>query len=613
MYPSLLKTIFKKLTFIFLSTLFLVLVEKSYSQIAFDKTFGNNGFVMSDFGEDDVCYSIKLLDNNNILAVGSITIFDGFNHRDFALARYLPNGNLDLSFGVNGLIHTDIGSRSDDVAKCVEILPNKKILVAGSTKTDADFAVLRYSESGIIDSTFGENGKSLIDFGGWDYCTSIAIQKDEKILLSGYRFLNETEPAIVTVRVTSEGHIDSSFGHEGKVITTFRNLTYGVSLLIQDDSKIIVSGFEPYYDDSLPQPVVIRYNMYGAIDSSFATNGVFKKSFPNIISEVSSSVLTTDKKILLGCSGVSFGHWNASFLQLNNNGTIDSSFGENGLSISSFSGLNVYSQKIILQNDGKFIAGGTAETESSNKDFILARYSSKGILDSSFGVFGKVVATIPERNEYLNSLAIQPDKKIVIGGSSQNLHHYNGKFALARYSNEIVLATSLQNFTVSKIDHKALLTWQTKSEQNNNYFSVQRSIDGNTFFEISQIKSKGNSNTLQYYSFTDIKPKAGTNYYRLKQVDADNHFIYSSIIKVDFNETTAIKITPNLVQRLLVVKGLGSAKSLVIADITGNIKGKANSVNDVYNWDVQQLTAGTYYLIVEDKGKQIVSLKFIKQ
>ena len=157
-----------------------------------------------------------------------------------------------------------------------------------------------------------------------------------------------------------------------------------------------------------------------------------------------------------------------------------------------------------------------------------------------------------------------------------------------------------------------LLHWQTSSRQNINYFSVQRSNRGDEFDDIGVVNSN-NTSLSQNYSFTDIHPKAGTNYYRIKQVSIDGKITYSSIAKIDVSDVLNIKIAPNPVQNILIITGLGISKDLFIANISGKIVLKVNSINDNYNWNIQQLPAGVYYLIAEEKGKNVASMKFIKQ
>jgi hypothetical protein len=80
------------------------------------------------------------------------------------------------------------------------------------------------------------------------------------------------------------------------------------------------------------------------------------------------------------------------------------------------------------------------------------------------------------------------------------------------------------------------LEWVTKSERNNDYFSIERSEDGKIFETIKQINGAGNSTKKLHYDFTDYSPLRGTNYYRLKQTDYDGKSEYSKIITITIQD-----------------------------------------------------------------------------
>ena len=92
-----------------------------------------------------------------------------------------------------------------------------------------------------------------------------------------------------------------------------------------------------------------------------------------------------------------------------------------------------------------------------------------------------------------------------------------------------VLPISMASFNVTSLTDKILVDWSTAMEENNKYFVVERSTDGAHFDSIAYQKGAGNSFVLLNYSYTDDKPQNGTNYYRIKQVDYNGHYSYSSI------------------------------------------------------------------------------------
>ncbi|MCB0835491.1 MAG: T9SS type A sorting domain-containing protein [Bacteroidetes bacterium] len=102
----------------------------------------------------------------------------------------------------------------------------------------------------------------------------------------------------------------------------------------------------------------------------------------------------------------------------------------------------------------------------------------------------------------------------------------------------------LLDFKVTEKEGNAILEWSTASELNNDYFSLEKSRDGLFYSSIGNVPGQGTSFVIQEYRFEDTNPFAGTSYYRLKQVDLDGSFEYSSIREFHFNQET-VQVFPN--------------------------------------------------------------------
>ena len=96
-----------------------------------------------------------------------------------------------------------------------------------------------------------------------------------------------------------------------------------------------------------------------------------------------------------------------------------------------------------------------------------------------------------------------------------------------------ILPVIISSFTVSRVGKSAMLNWQTSSELNFSYFSIERSTNGTNFSEIGKVNAVGNSSITQSYSFQDLAYTNGLNYYRLKLVNKDGSFNYSITQKLD--------------------------------------------------------------------------------
>jgi hypothetical protein len=112
------------------------------------------------------------------------------------------------------------------------------------------------------------------------------------------------------------------------------------------------------------------------------------------------------------------------------------------------------------------------------------------------------------------------------------------------------LPVELVHFEAKILNSQVLLNWATASEFNNYFFSIERSSNGEIFEEIGQVAGKGNSTDLTTYQFTDKNVAKGVNYYRLKQVDNDGTYAYSSVVRIVNNQDPILKfkLFPNPVQ-----------------------------------------------------------------
>ena len=150
-----------------------------------DSTFGNNGTVVVSVGtDDDEAHAMALQADGKIVLAGRA---QGAANRDFAVARFNANGTIDNSFGTGGKVITPLGTGNDD-AYAVVVQPSGRIIVGGEARTPgSDFGLLRYLPSGVLDSTFGNGGKVITNVDpGPDAVFGLVLQSDGKIVAAGY-------------------------------------------------------------------------------------------------------------------------------------------------------------------------------------------------------------------------------------------------------------------------------------------------------------------------------------------------------------------------------------------------------------------------------------------
>ncbi|MFZ4798515.1 MAG: hypothetical protein ACOYMA_13545 [Bacteroidia bacterium] len=127
-------------------------------------------------------------------------------------------------------------------------------------------------------------------------------------------------------------------------------------------------------------------------------------------------------------------------------------------------------------------------------------------------------------------------------GAHQTIQGGLSDVFIAKFAPNGTLPVKLISFNVTLANEKVNCSWETASETNNDYFTIERSKDGNGFESLGNVKGQGNSNINTRYSYTDNNPFGGISYYRLKQTDFDGKYTYSTTKKVGSTEklTSAI-------------------------------------------------------------------------
>ncbi|MNK50595.1 hypothetical protein D3C87_694740 [compost metagenome] len=134
------------------------------------------------------------------------------------------------------------------------------------------------------------------------------------------------------------------------------------------------------------------------------------------------------------------------------------------------------------------------------------------------------------------------------------------------------LPVTLTKFEAKKTNSAVALSWTTASEQNNSHFEVLKSADGIGWNVLTTVKGIGNSNQIHRYAAHDTKPFLGTNYYQLKQVDADGKSTLSKVLAIDFKLADVTKLAASYRSSILTVNTNGFSKGnakITLYDITG--------------------------------------------
>jgi uncharacterized delta-60 repeat protein len=191
-------------------------------------------------------------------------------------------------------------------------------------------ALVRLLSTGALDTTFGSGGKVSTAIGSLsEEANALAVQSDGKIVVTGYSNVKsgkKTYRRLLVARYTAAGALDSTFGSGGKVLIDLGAQEMGRSVAIQPDGKIVVAGYSFSSTTTNSKWSVLRFNANGSLDSTFGTNGLTQTSILN----------------------------------------------------------SAWATSVELDSSNRIVVGGTASDSAGDSYFVVARYLSNGALDSGF-------------------------------------------------------------------------------------------------------------------------------------------------------------------------------------------------------------------------------------
>lgn len=329
-------------------------------------------------------YGSTLQPDGKILIYGTFTSYNGNTINN--IARLNSNGTFDTTFNT--------GSGANNSVERAVVQSDGKIITVGTFQIfngSTRNRIARLNSDGSLDTTFNPN------LGADQIISNVVIQNDNKILIVGLFSTYNGTPAGRIARLNTDGTIDASFN----VGTGFTQNPR--KILLQPDGKIIIAGFFTSFNGIATVPHIIRLNTDGTKDSSFTTgtfnNGMFDCAFQN------------DGKIIIAGDFTTY-NVDTSYnriARLNSDGTLDTTFNPG-------SGAGNSIRTVAIQNDGKILIGGLFGAYNGTVINRIARINENGTLDATFTVGTGF-------NSDVNSLFIQPDGKIKVGGFFTS---YNG-------------------------------------------------------------------------------------------------------------------------------------------------------------------------------------------
>jgi uncharacterized delta-60 repeat protein len=379
----------------------------------------------------------------------------------------LAAGDLDPTFGAGGSVTTSFyttgkkPAQLDAWATAVamqEIGGQEKIVAAGpadGSTTGNNTGLVGYNLDGSLDTTFGTGGKVVSSFsGGALYATNMAVQPDEKVVLSGAWTPSGGSAEFAVARYNANGTPDTTFGpnHNGLAVTRVNSVFNVGAVLLQPDGKIIAAGTSS--PSSNQDFTLVRYNADGTIDATFGTGGIVTTDFQSGSTDrlVGASLETlvnpdgtsSTRIVAVGSSSSTVQLF--ALARYNLDGSLDTTFGTGGKVISNFGVSGGYGP-VVIQPNGMIVAGGTITSSQNGQPyFALARYDTAGNPDPTFGPNhdGLVILNQTGRTG-AHGLALQSDGKIILAGFATNTAGQSIGAALARFNTDGSLDAGFAN------------------------------------------------------------------------------------------------------------------------------------------------------------------------
>lgn len=294
-----------------------------------------------------------------------------------------------------------------------------------------------------LDPTFGLNGVVLADYAGvgWeDEPFHLIQQSDGKYAVPGKAHNDATDFDFIVARFKNNGPLDKTFNGTGmKTLDIMGGYDEALGLVQQPDGKLVAAGFATDPNTGLEDMALVRLNTDGSVDTSFGNNGIVITDFAGGNDRALGLVIQSDDKLVAGgYTESATTDLDFALARYNTNGTLDATYGVGGRVSTDFFGSADAIQRLAIQPDDKVVGVGvTLSTATNSADFAIGRYNTNGTLDTTFAASGApgIAATdFLGGTDSALTVFIQPDGKILAGGLAFNPVTGDYDAALAKYN-----------------------------------------------------------------------------------------------------------------------------------------------------------------------------------
>lgn len=405
-----------------------------------DTSFYDKGFVtfssLADGNGQDEFLAMTFDSQQRLVVVGQSDNSD--INSDLVVMRFLPEGELDMSFATDGLFthHNAAGGGGADMGYAVVTGADNEIYVTGYSRglsSDRDMAVWKLTPSGTLDTDFGTGGIFTHDnaAGGnfHDEGRAIALDSSGRIVVAGFSHYTSSRRALTLWRLLPDGTLDTDFDGDGIVWrndTPSTGSSQAESFRFNLTGDIFVAG---RLDDAsgIANMAVWKLQANGALDTGFASGGVFQHDNAaggeDFDAAMDLAIDDEGRLLIAGNSTNAIGNSVLTLWRLTNQGALDTSFINNGVQtfdVSNIYGISSqnYVEALTLDPQGRPVVTG-----SCKDDMCAWRFLPDGAIDEDFGNNGFMAHNSAAGGFALDSgscVLLDAEGRILIGGRSQN-------------------------------------------------------------------------------------------------------------------------------------------------------------------------------------------------
>jgi uncharacterized delta-60 repeat protein len=377
----------------------------------------------------------------NIYAVG-VTAPGTDSSTDYAtvVAKLTPQGVLDTTFGAGGFaIKNVFVGANGEVTRGIVVQSTGKIVVAGAVEhagaadpRDRDMFAARFNADGTLDTTFGTGGVAILDLSDGEVVGNgfvadsqwgLAVYPDDRLVISGgQKREGATDTDWAIVRLTANGARDTTFGTNGVFSLDVDNVNNNPrNPTILPDGSVISSGY--YTSNGVILPGIFKLTPNGTLDTTFGVNGVFNQPVFAAQTEAYGVALQGTKLVTTGYGRNDSAEESLDWvsLRLTANGKLDPSYGINGAVRVDVAGFSDNSRSLTVLPDGRIALVGGGRATSGDVDGMVAILTPNGQPDTAFAPFGWKLYDLGGVSDFLWGVAVAPSGKyMALSGIKSN-------------------------------------------------------------------------------------------------------------------------------------------------------------------------------------------------